>query len=986
MDRRSTSRTPLVHIALALLFLAGAMPILPADAHHNPQQSGDLQCEATVWAAGQDPAQVPAKHHHDLVVSNITPSLDLAGGSKDHGRWSGQHWLAEDAGALNVTFTVKNVGNKTLIGQPTETDATVRIVRPDGTSAGVKTVQVATPDTRRTSTGQAVFSVGEGRYRIDVHVDPANKIDETCKDNAPTSSPGTRCEPVGTPAVCRYSYTHNNTLVRPIALGAFPDLVVATIDADAPVRATKAASPDSETEVRITVANQGDDVATSQDSATPGQVPFKLRVSVAGGKCTGGTASGDATLLDIDQVAAGGTKTLTANCQLHGLRETFTVEAEVDPNDKVTESVETNQVGNGTFAIPTPDIIVTYTTGLPVNDKGEHVLAEGQALYLNATVTNFGGGPAKSTDGAGFKVRMLQKGGVGTQAFYPKSGGSGTFTLDPYESVLVQGVAAAGDFNSATGTYTIFVRADEDDIVLEKDEDNEHEFVLRVASYKVNITAPSTTVVASPGAVGRAETTVKNEGTADDVIRMYTNGTESGVRFTDADGDPIETLTLGPGKSTKVYVERDIPRSAAKDTRIPTTIFARSESQGAESTDRLDLVYLVGEDAVAPTITLTSPKEATIGGRAGAWLSGQNLTFTVTDNVDVDKVESDHADGTFQTLQPMAGTNDTYRIHLSGQPADFEIALRASDLSGNVATKELRIVRDSTSPRITEWRFTPSQGLPPGQPVSLQVNAADDNLDTVTARITQARHYQPTDRPGESTCNPTAPTYDRTFTLRRQGSVYLLENWIVPERAGRYLFEVTATDLAGNSATAKDEDTRRGDVTHIYYHCIVYSSPGSDIEVVEAKPLLAPTKPEDGDPVRMTFTLRNTDPRFGTGTFQVLFVEDSRSIIGRQTLQLGPGETRPLTFDWVAKSGPHLLTLSVDSTDSVPESNEENNLQRLSTGTLFPGQKLFAAEATGPLSASFAERLETYWFVPVLLAANAVLFIVAIALGRKNGV
>ncbi|QLH81396.1 CARDB domain-containing protein [Halosimplex pelagicum] len=85
-----------------------------------------------------------------------------------------------------------------------------------------------------------------------------------------------------------------------------------------------------------------------------------------------------------------------------------------------------------------------------------------------------------------------------------------------------------------------------------------------------------------------------------------------------------------------------------------------------------------------------------------------------------------------------------------------------------------------------------------------------------------------------------------------------------------------------------------------------------------------PTEPTDGDSVTYAVEIENRGDARATGFDLELFVDDD--LLRQPDIDLGPGETATVEFrGWEAVSGTHEADATVDASDVVDESNENNN-------------------------------------------------------------
>jgi len=114
----------------------------------------------------------------------------------------------------------------------------------------------------------------------------------------------------------------------------------------------------------------------------------------------------------------------------------------------------------------------------------------------------------------------------------------------------------------------------------------------------------------------------------------------------------------------------------------------------------------------------------------------------------------------------------------------------------------------------------------------------------------------------------------------------------------------------------------------------------SDPIVLAESFMMSSEIPQVGDEVTITVPIANQ----GSGRANGLVVRADivgQSMLGEETIHLGPGETRYLDWDWTPQSeGSKTLRISVDPTDSIDESDEENNVVEIPILVSAPGVRL----------------------------------------------
>ncbi len=115
--------------------------------------------------------------------------------------------------------------------------------------------------------------------------------------------------------------------------------------------------------------------------------------------------------------------------------------------------------------------------------------------------------------------------------------------------------------------------------------------------------------------------------------------------------------------------------------------------------------------------------------------------------------------------------------------------------------------------------------------------------------------------------------------------------------------------------------------------------------VVTASFSMSSEIPQVGETITLTVPIANQ----GSGRANDLVVAasvDSGSL-GRQTLHLGPGETRYVDWDWTPVSdGPKTLTIRIDPDEAIEESDEDNNVVSIPIAVSAPGVRLDSNETT----------------------------------------
>lgn len=866
------------------------------------------------------------RNHHDFVIDMTAPKLRI-GSDVSALDEAGVHWLANGTGTLLFEYEVTNqgVGSSAPSGDD-QLKVIVNLAEPSGSTV-VKEYLTDPPAPGATANGTVQLEVTQsGRHVLQLRVNPDKVIKEECQDEAPNTDP--RCRQDGLPAPCHFEYYHNNDKAYGLLADGRPDLVVSQITLDGPVRATGAPHKDSEVIIRATIQNSGTVTAYNLDKLTPGADPFKIEISVK--DCTCRPA-----VVTLGEIPPNTSKNVEAKLAVHGLRSSIEVKVVPDSERKVAEADENNNLTQ-TFSIPTPDLVATAISDLR-QDEGRHIIQKGKDLSFTVNVQNLGEAKAAQTDGSAFQVLVYRDSDSNKVL-------DENIKLDARTSVSL---TVRDPAKNLTGDHTYTVVVDRSKKVFEANEDNNrHTLKIAVAVYKTQLTLTESDAnpTVPPGVTARVPYTVKNGGTVTDSYRLSAPSGGGNVSFIDANGNPTTEFQLKKGDSFRGELLFEIPRDAAKEDEFETAL--QIASLGSGNTTTRNVTFTVGDDTVAPTISLIDPDSR--------YLSKDRVVVRVTDNVEVARVETD-VSGSYTTLEPDQEDGSLYTIDVAGRPASFKLNIRATDSAGNEEITGFDLVRDTTPPRITDTTFTPQRGVVPGTKVSLIVEARDENMDKVVVSIQQPR---PEGR------------FVQNLTLQAGPVNHQLRDWVVPDRPGHYTFNITAIDKAGNTVSTNERLTVQG----------------LDVRVVpQTRPIVQPQVPEEGERVRISWTLENTSPTHGTGPFFVVLVLDDRRQIGLQTVDLGPGERRPVTFIWIAEAGFHGFTLVIDQALEVAEDNEQNNLAQDTTTTLFPDQALFAVQTNGGGGNVMAKVLD-YWFLPVLFATSIVLFAIAIALGRRTPV
>lgn len=916
---------------LVAILMTGALPV---GADHAATARVCPQSDATL-------AQQNSARYYDFNLVEADVVLDTGSGTSE-GEPFGAFRVFKDSGTFKINVTVANNGTQdpdpTFGNPPLLVRAT--LTKPDGSDQAHDIWLDRAPKPGATRSGSLEVPVTvEGTQSLLIEANPVNgtastdsgrDYDEVCHDTQGV-----------------YPLYDNNDDGFAAMVGAFPDLQVSSVSVDDPEAASRTANAGTKATVTATVKNAGTATAFAHTAETPGEDTFAVGFAIEGATCEGGPTG----LVPIETIPAGGQTTVTATCELKGLAGDTVVTVSADHDDVVYETLEGNNKKTAVVHIPAADIRVEVDTGLSATPDGVFLLPAGQGLGLNYTIENAGDAPAAAADGSGFTTKVL----FDTETDPVKET---TVRLESFEAITETAYIHPSELTARQQPYDVHIlpdmedKDDEDGEVLETDEDNLVSFQVLVASFEVALSADDNETTVPPGVAGKIGLTVENAGTVAETIALETPaGADGRARYTDAGGATISSVRLDAGASLEIFLEHTIPGGAAKDERFTLEAVATSTTAGANATDRIALTFITGEDDVPPTVSLHDPRSG--------FLSGDKVTVRVTDNVEVEKVESDLG-GSFETLVPSEADPSLYTLDVTGNPGRFSFSIRAADVNGNQVTETLEVVRDETPPRIVSHSFDPPKGAVPGQKVRVFVDARDDNMKGVTMIVRQKDDY-------------------RAELQAVRGGGGWVATWTVPTKPGAFVFEMVAEDQAGNRATVKDESFQR------YNGLIPYFAAGYDIEVLNpTRPTVFPRDPEAGQQVRFTYQLRNTNEQFGMERFEVRFAVDRATFVDRKFIELGPGETRAVTMVWTAEPGPHTFNLIVDRNDDIPESDEENNAPTTNTQTVFRTASLFEApDVRPPGFLTFTERLEKYWFLPVLLAANVVLFIIAAVLGRR---
>lgn len=864
------------------------------------------------------------KTYTDLLVDMERVRLRPADGAAQSLPLKGVHYLGAGPGDLLFDLVATNNGT----GSQPDGDVTVRIrITPPSGAATLRDVEIPIPDLDQTSTAPVAMAVsGAGRHVIELHIDPDDTVAEECSDDHPNPRCGFER--------CHFAYTQNNLRPYGLLIGALPDLLVTQIHSTGPVRATSGASPDARATITATVQNDGPIPAYDLRHLHPKDGPLQTTLAVTGCDC-------DPVALEVPWIAPGATRTFEATLPVHGLAGSFETVLTLDPDGQVAVATKANKVHKETFDIPTADLTATVQTDLPVFE-GRAVVAQGAPLEFDVRLHNIGAARAASTEGGTFTVRVTRD--DGTQVATHKTRLDALSTLN---------LTIRDDTANLTDRHEYHLHVDSLGHVLETDEvNNRGTYRIIVAQYRpmLEIKEGDDRSTLPPGATGQVPFAVTNGGTVPDTLRFTVPMSDRpAAAFIDMNGHSVDEVPLEQGEVYKGALRFDLPRDAVKGDTFMTTLQVLSAG-GGDVSER-DLTFTIGDDTEAPTITLEDP--------SSGFLSSNDVVVRVVDNVDVERVETDIS-GSYQPVLPDEPDGSLYTIDVSGMPASFELNVRATDGSGNVEDETFELRRDTTPPRIAEITFIPDRGVEPGDKINVLAEVRDDNIDKVTARIIQGRGA--------------GDVYIEEQTFTRFPTTFQLRDWVVPERPGHYIFNVTAHDKAGN-------------VAHEHENLFV---PGLDLQAPPNffRPIISPAMPSEGERVRMTWMVQNTSPTYASGGFFVVLVLDDRRQIGIEPMDLGPGEIRPVTFDWVATPGPHVFSLVIDQANEVSEDDETlaSNVVQHTTESLFPDHPLFEPltddgnEITGWMG-----RLLEYWYFPLLVAATAGLFLIAIVLGRRTG-
>jgi subtilase family serine protease len=246
-----------------------------------------------------------------------------------------------------------------------------------------------------------------------------------------------------------------------------------------------------------------------------------------------------------DDVAAGGTVTLTTGSLTAPAAGNVTVTAKADANSEVTESNENNNTSTGVSVTiqppPTPDLIVQSVTVSPASP------VEGQSYTITAVVKNQGTGTA-SVFGFDQEVFYYVNGTKVAEKSYDDLVAGGTVTL------------TTGSMTApAAGNVTVTAKADANSEVTELNENNNTSTGVSVTiqpTLEPDLIVQSVTVSPASPVEGQSYTitaVVKNQGTGtasvfgfDQEVFYYVNGTKVAEKsYDDLAAGETRTLTTG---------------------------------------------------------------------------------------------------------------------------------------------------------------------------------------------------------------------------------------------------------------------------------------------------------------------------------------------------------------------------------------------------------------------------------------------------------
>ncbi len=227
-----------------------------------------------------------------------------------------------------------------------------------------------------------------------------------------------------------------------------------------------------------------------------------------------------------------------------------------------------------------PDLTITSASVSPSTAN------EGDTVTIYATVKNVGNEDANNVYVGFYYDTISQSTLIGNASV-------GTLTVGTSNTVSME-----WDTTNHVGTHTIIVYADPDNIIAEKNENNNtHNATVTVNGYGVNLSVDSSSKTVQPGASVDYAITVTNTGTLQDTFDLSTSSTSNGWTATLS----TNRVTLNAGASTTVTLTVTAPSSANNGDSQDVTVTAVSEGDFSKS-DSITTTTTVS------TISITSIK------------------------------------------------------------------------------------------------------------------------------------------------------------------------------------------------------------------------------------------------------------------------------------------------------------------------------------------------------------------------------------------
>ena len=243
------------------------------------------------------------------------------------------------------------------------------------------------------------------------------------------------------------------------------------------------------------------------------------------------------------------------------------------------------------------------------------------------------------------------------------------------------------------------------------------------------------------------------------------NSATASVTFT-IDTTPPTIATTSPGNNTITNQNVTLTYTVA-DTQDPVPTVAGPASGTLFTAEGAQTVTITATDAAGNTATASvtftidkTPPAVTITAPANNTVTNQDaaLSYTVTDNLDLAPIVVGPASGTVYSTEGLQ-----------------TVTISATDAAGNSATASVTFTIDKTPPTLT---VTCPPEAPEGSPASCTITATDDGGAPTLSWVV---------------------TRDGTWVAQGTGRTVAFP----ATAAGTYTVVVTATDAAGNAATAR---------------------------------------------------------------------------------------------------------------------------------------------------------------------------------------